>query len=100
MYSDYLITKLPTMDLHAAVQMLANKKWVALTTDKATNEHYLCKANFYLWGSENKISRGVNVEIVNGGGIAEFRIKTYNKRAFKGESRCGSEHRRILMCRT
>ena len=79
MYSGYLITTLPTKDLHAAVQLLANKKWAALTTDRATATHFLCKANFYLWGDENEITKGVNVEIVNGGVIAEFRIKTYNK---------------------
>ena len=66
MYSGHLVTKLPTTNLHSAVQMLCNKKWVALTMDQAIAYHYLCKANFYIWGSETEITRCVNIEIMNG----------------------------------
>ena len=60
MYSGYLVTKLPTTNLHAAVQMISNKKWVVLTTDQATADHYMCKANFYIWDNEKEL-RGESI---------------------------------------
>ena len=34
-----------------------------LTTDKATAAHFICKANFYLWGNENEITRIIVINV-------------------------------------